>query len=131
MNTNVNLDPANSTTATKPKAGGKRAAFAAALLVSGGLALSGLGLAAAAQAAPGPAPQAPSSINAGFAEHHHHHHHFGDARPSPTSSTEVHCRTARGRKTKPSYPRKPATSRRSATICATRGRLCWTSRPYI
>jgi hypothetical protein len=75
MNTNVNLDP----TVERPKPRSKRAALAAALLVSGGLTLSGLGLAATAQAAPGAAPQAPSFSDCfhhhgGWHDPHHHHH---------------------------------------------------------
>jgi hypothetical protein len=86
MNTNVNPDPATvtsapnvATTVARPKPRGKRAALAAALLVSGGLTLSGLGLAATAQAAPGPAPQAASFSDCwwgGGWDHHHHHHHW-------------------------------------------------------
>lgn len=87
INTNVNPDPATvtaapnvATTLARPKPRSKRAALAAALLVSGGLTLSGLGLAATAQAAPGPAPQAPSFSDCwhhwGWHDPHHHHWWF-------------------------------------------------------
>jgi hypothetical protein len=61
MSTNYNSEPATYTippaSAAKPKSIGKRAALAATLLVSSGLALAGLGLASGtAQADPGPAP---------------------------------------------------------------------------
>jgi hypothetical protein len=82
MNTDVNPDPATVTAApnaatmvARPRPRGKRAALAAALLVSGGLTLSGLGLAATAQAAPGPAPQAPGFSNCWWGGDHDHFHH--------------------------------------------------------
>jgi hypothetical protein len=85
MNTNYGPKPAPDTippAAPKPKSIGKRAALSAALLVSTGLTLAGLGLAASAtaQAAPGPAAQHSGWSDCWWLDPGgwgHHHHHWG------------------------------------------------------